>query len=145
MSAFIVRTRRTLGRDGGPHLLLERKSLFHRQAVRLRNNRHHVHDLAQLLQHDDVNRAQRVSGGIDEEQRAVNPGVLDVTVSHRRQLFSEIRAVLVLDVFDNGVPAIRHQLPDTEQQGEFKGEAREQRSRIKQDKRTGARLTSCRC
>jgi len=47
-----------------------------------------------------------MSGGINEEQRAVNPGVLDVTVSHRRQLFSEVRAVLVLDVFDDRIPAI---------------------------------------
>jgi hypothetical protein len=48
-----------------------------------------------------------MTGRIDEEQRAVNPGVLDVTVSHGRQLFSEVRAVLVLDVFDDGVPAER--------------------------------------
>jgi len=68
----------------GANLLLERKPLFHRQAVRLCNDWNHIHDLAQLLQHDDVNRAQRVSGWIDEEQRAVNSRVLDVTVSHRR-------------------------------------------------------------
>ena len=46
-----------------------------------------------------------MSGRVDEEQCAVNPSVLDVTVPHRRQLFSEVRAVLVLDVFDDGVPA----------------------------------------
>lgn len=88
------------------NLLLEREPLFHRQTVRLRDNRHYVHNLAQLLQHDNVNRTQRMSRRIDEEQRAVNPSVLNVTISHRRQLFSEIRAVLVLDVFDDGVPAI---------------------------------------
>ena len=43
--------------------------------------------------------------GIDEKQRAVDPGVLDMTVPHGRQLFSEVRAVLVLDVFDDRVPA----------------------------------------
>jgi len=42
----------------GPNLLLERESLFHRQAIRLGNDRHHVHDLTQLLQYNDVNRAQ---------------------------------------------------------------------------------------
>jgi len=88
------------------NLLLECEPLFRRQAVRLCDNRHHVHDLAQLLQHDDVDCAQRVSRRVDKEQRAVNPSVLDVAVSHRRQLFSQIRAVLVLDVFDNRVPAV---------------------------------------
>jgi len=90
----------------GANLLFEREPLFHRQAVRLGNDRHHVHNLAQLLQHDDVNRAQRMTGRIDEEQRAVNPGVLDVTVSHGRQLFPEVCAVLVLDVFDDRIPAV---------------------------------------
>ena len=46
-----------------------------------------------------------MTGWIDEEQRAVNPGVMNVTVSHGRQLFPEVRAVLVLDVFDDRVPA----------------------------------------
>ena len=118
-SAIIVRTRRTCERDWSPYLLLKRKPLFHRQTVRLRNDRHHVHDLTQLLQHDDVNRAQRVSRRIDEEQRAVNPGILDVTVSHRRQLFPEVRAVLILDVFDDRVPAIQNRLPSAERKREI--------------------------
>ena len=41
--AFTVWTR---GREGKPHLLLERESLLHRQAVRLRNDRHYVYNLA---------------------------------------------------------------------------------------------------
>jgi len=90
----------------GTNLLLEREPLFHRQAVRFRNDRHHVHDLAQFLQHDNVNRTQRVSRGIDEEQRAVNPRILNVAISHRRQLLPEVRAVLVLDIFDDRVPAV---------------------------------------
>jgi hypothetical protein len=104
---FLVRTRRTRERGGKFHLLLKREPLFHRQAVRLCNDRHYVHYLAQLLQHDDVDRAQRMAGGINEEQRAVDPGILNVTVSHCRQLFSEVRAVLVFDVFDDRVPAER--------------------------------------
>jgi len=90
----------------GANLLLERKPFLHRQAVRLCNDRHHVHDLAQLLQHDNVDGAKRVPRRIDEEQRAMDPSVLDVTVSHRRQLFSEVRAVLVLNIFDDGIPAV---------------------------------------
>lgn len=55
-STFIAQTRRMRGRGGKPHLLLEREPLFHRQAIRFRNDRYNVHDLAQFLQHDDVNR-----------------------------------------------------------------------------------------
>jgi hypothetical protein len=46
-----------------------------------------------------------VSGGADEVQAAVNAGVLDVSVSHGSQLLAEVRTVLVLDVFDDRVPA----------------------------------------
>lgn len=99
-----------------PHLLLKRKPFFHRQAVRLCDDRHHVHDLAQLFQHDNVDRAQRVTRRIDEEKRAMNPSVLDMAVSHRRQLLSEVRAVLVLDIFDDRIPAIRRRLPHTERE-----------------------------
>jgi hypothetical protein len=46
-----------------------------------------------------------MSGGADEVQAAVNAGVLDISVSHGSQLYAEVRAVLVLDVFDDRVPA----------------------------------------
>lgn len=55
-----------------------------------------------------------MSRRVDEEQRAVNPRILDVAISHRRQLLSEVRAVLVLDIFDDRVPAIQRRFPDTE-------------------------------
>lgn len=105
MLEFIARTRRARQRDGKFHLLLECEPLLHRQAVRLGNDRHYVHNLAQFLQHDNVNRTQGMPGWINEEQRAVNPGVMNVTISHCRQFFSKIRAMLVLDVFDDRVPA----------------------------------------
>lgn len=120
MSTCVARTHRKRECGGcNSHLLLEREPLFHRQAVRLCNDRHHVYDFAQLLQHDNVNRTQRMPRGIDEEQRAVNPSVLDMTVSHRRQLFSEVRAVLILDVFDDRVPAIQRRVPNTKQKIEI--------------------------
>ena len=46
-----------------------------------------------------------MSSGADEVQAAVNASVLDVSVSHGSQLLAEVRAVLVLDVLDDRVPA----------------------------------------
>lgn len=51
-----------------------------------------------------------MTGGIDEEERAMDPRILNVAVSHCRQLFPEVCAVLVLDVFDDRVPAERGKL-----------------------------------
>jgi hypothetical protein len=48
-----------------------------------------------------------VTGGVEEVQAAVDTGVLDVAVTHGGELLEEVRAVLVLDVLDNGVPAVR--------------------------------------
>ena len=42
---------------------------------------------------------------VDEEEGAVNARVLDVTVALRSELLAQVRAVLVLDVLDNRVPA----------------------------------------
>jgi hypothetical protein len=52
-------------------------------------------------QYSDV----RVSGGLDEEQAAVNAGVLDVALTLSSELLTEVGGVLVLDVLHNGVPA----------------------------------------
>lgn len=41
--------------------LLERCALLKRQRVALRNNRHHVDKLAQLLQHHNIDRLERVA------------------------------------------------------------------------------------
>jgi hypothetical protein len=91
------------------HPLLERITLSQRERVRLGDDRNDVDDFAQLLHDDDINRAERVAGGVDEEQAAVDARVLDVTVAHGGELFAEVRAVLVLDVLDNGVPAASSQ------------------------------------
>jgi len=91
------------------YLLLERLPLLQRQAVRLGNNRNHIHNFAQLFHHNDVNRTQRMSSRTDEVEAAVDARVLDVPVTHRRQLLAQIRAVLVLDVFHNGIPATPNQ------------------------------------
>ena len=59
---FITQTCWTRERDGKPHLLLEHEPPFHRQAVRFRDGRNHVHNLAQLLQHDSESHAASVQG-----------------------------------------------------------------------------------
>ena len=46
-----------------------------------------------------------MAGGVDEEETAVDTRVLDVPVTHRGELFTQVGAVLVFDVFNNGVPA----------------------------------------
>jgi len=47
-----------------------------------------------------------VAGGVDEEECAMDAGVDDILVSHSGELFTEVSRVLVLDVFDNRVPAV---------------------------------------
>lgn len=55
--------------------------------------------------HED-GRNIRVSGGLNEEQAAMDPSVLDVAFALSRELLSEICRVLILDIFDDRVPAI---------------------------------------
>ena len=90
------------------YLLLERLSLLHGQAVRFGNHRNNIDNFAQLLHHNDINRTERMSGRTDKVEAAMDACILDVTVTHSRQLLAQIRAVLVLDILHNGVPAITH-------------------------------------
>ena len=46
-----------------------------------------------------------MAGGTDEIENAMDSGVFNLTVSIGGKLFAEVSAVLVLDVFDDGVPA----------------------------------------
>jgi len=46
-----------------------------------------------------------VSGGLDEEQAAVDTGILDITFALRCEFLPQVRGVLILDVLDDGVPA----------------------------------------
>ena len=92
--------------SGCTHLLLEELPLLERQTIRLGNNGHNVNNLAELLHDYDVNRAQRVAAGVDEVQSAVNTRVLDVSVAHSSELLAQVGTVLVLDVLDDGVPAV---------------------------------------
>ena len=87
------------------YLDFELVPLLRSQAVRLGNNGNNVHNLAEFLHHDNINWAQSMACGVDEVQAAMDARILNVTVSHGRQFLAEVRAVLVLDVLDNRVPA----------------------------------------
>ena len=88
------------------HSLLEELSLFQCQAIRLSNDWHDVHDLTKLLHDNDINWSERVTSWVDEEKTAVDTSILDVTVTDSSKLLTKVRAVLILDVFNNRVPAI---------------------------------------
>jgi hypothetical protein len=85
--------------------LLEGSTLLEGQAVALGNDGNDVDELAQLLEHNNVNGLERVARGLDEEQAAVDAGVLEVSLTLGSELLAEVGTVLVLDVLDNGVPA----------------------------------------
>lgn len=85
--------------------LLESETLLQSQGIGLGNDRNDVDNIGQLLQHDNIDGLQGVAGGLDEEQAAVDAGVLDVALTLRGKLLSEVGRVLVLDVLDDRVPA----------------------------------------
>lgn len=43
--------------------------------------------------------------GLNEEQAAVDTGILDVALTLSSEFLAEVGRVLILDIFDNGVPA----------------------------------------
>ena len=48
----------------------------------------------------------RMTRGLNKKETTVNTGILDVSFSLRCQLLSQVCRMLVLDIFDNGIPAI---------------------------------------
>ena len=49
----------------------------------------------------------RMTGWLNKEEAGMDAGILDVAVSLRGKFLSEERRVLVLNIFDNWVPATR--------------------------------------
>lgn len=47
-----------------------------------------------------------MTGRVNEVQAAMDTGILNVSVPHSRKFFAKICAVLVLDIFNNGIPAV---------------------------------------
>ena len=89
-----------------PHPLLESFPFLQSQTITLRNNRHNVDNLAQLLHHQDIDRLEGVTGRSNEVEAAVNSSIDNMLVSHRCQFFSEVGGMLIFDVLDYGIPAI---------------------------------------
>jgi hypothetical protein len=85
--------------------VLEQLALLEGERVGLGDDRDDVDGLAQLLQNNNIDRLERVTSWGDEVQAAVDAGVLNVSLTLRGELLAQVGAVLVLDVFHNGVPA----------------------------------------
>lgn len=51
----------------------------------------------------------RMTRWLYEEEAAMNSGILDVALPLRSKLLSQVRRVLILDVFDNWIPATSYQ------------------------------------
>lgn len=85
--------------------LLKSSALFQSQAVGLGNDWYDIDKLRKLLEHNNINWLQAVTGRLDEEETAVDACILQVSLTLRSQLLSEVGAVLILDVLDNWIPA----------------------------------------
>lgn len=85
--------------------LLELLTLLNGQGVGLGNDGNDVDNIRKLLQDDNVDGLQGVTRGLNEEETAVNAGVLDVALSLCSELLAQVRGVLILDVLDDGIPA----------------------------------------
>jgi len=87
-----------------PNPIFKAQSLVDSKRVGFRNDRDDIHDLAQLLHNNHIDGAKTVTGRVDEEETAVNSGILDVTVPLSGEFLSEVGRVLVLDVLDDRIP-----------------------------------------
>lgn len=85
--------------------LLECLTLLERERIALCNDGNHVDKLAELLEHHNVDWLQCMATWLNEEQAAVDSGVLQIPLTLSGELLAQIRRVLVLDVLDNRVPA----------------------------------------
>ena len=91
--------------------MFERLAFLQSETVRFGNNRDDIDDLTKFFHHSHVYGAERMAGRVDKVQAAVDTRVLDVTVTHRRELLAKVRAVLVLDILHNWVPATTLTVP----------------------------------
>lgn len=105
------------------YALSEGLTLLEGQRVRFGNDRDNVDDLRELLENDNVNGLEpntermrkknldhkdglRMARGGDEEETAVYTRVGNVAVALCGEFLAEISRVLVLDVLDDGLPAV---------------------------------------
>jgi hypothetical protein len=114
--------------------LLKSLTLLEGERVGLSDDGHDIDDVGQLLQDNDIDGLEaaewkwfrvstgrlngsynlrveearqdsRMAGGLDEEQAAVDTGILDIALTLSSKLLAKVCRVLILDVLDNGVPA----------------------------------------
>lgn len=52
-----------------------------------------------------------MTGGLDEEQAAVDTGILDIALTLSGKFLAKVCRVLILDVLDNRVPASATSVP----------------------------------
>ena len=87
------------------NLLFEGFTFFQSETVGLGNDRNDVDNFAEFFHDNHIYRTERMSSWVDEVQAAVDARVLDVTVTHRRELLAKVCTVLVFDIFHNWIPA----------------------------------------
>jgi hypothetical protein len=113
--------------------LLESQALFEGEGIGLGDDGDDIDDIGQLLQDNDIDGLEteqcrdsvstgsqingssllaeqagqdsRMAGGLDEEQAAVDTGILDIALTLSSKLLAKVCGVLILDVLDNRVPA----------------------------------------
>jgi hypothetical protein len=87
------------------YALLERLTLLQSERVALSNDRYHVDKFAELLENHNINRLQGMAAGLDEEQAAMDSGVLQISLALSSELLAQICRMLVLDILDDRIPA----------------------------------------
>jgi hypothetical protein len=70
------------------YALLESTAFFEGERVRLGDDWNDIDNIGKLLQHDDVDWFQSMSRGLNEEETAVDSGILDVPLTLGGKLFS---------------------------------------------------------
>jgi hypothetical protein len=85
--------------------LLKSAALFQSQRIRLCNDWNDIDNIRKLLENNNINWLESMAGRLNEEEAAVDAGILDITLSLGCKLLSKVCGVLVLDVLDDWVPA----------------------------------------
>jgi len=81
-------------------------SLVEGQAIGFGDDGDDIDYLGEFLHDDNVDGTKGMSAWVNKEKTTVNSGILNVTFTRGGQFFTQVRAVLILDVLDNCVPAI---------------------------------------
>lgn len=86
--------------------LLEFLTLRKGETVTLSNDRHDVDIVLKFLQDRDVDWLETVASRLDEEETAVNTGVIEEPISLGGKFLAQINTVLLLDVLHDRDPTL---------------------------------------